>query len=543
MLFNAYEFILLFWPLTLILFFQIGRLKQIRLATLWLVVASFFFYGWWNPAYLLLLIASILVNYCLGMALSSARFSQAVRKGVLVAGIALNLAALGYFKYASFFADNINAVLKADFNVGTILLPLGISFFTFQQVAYLIDAYAGKTKEYRFLDYCLFVSFFPQLIAGPIVHHNDMMGQFSRSSTYRLNDENIAVGLSIFSMGLFKKVMLADTIATFATPVFNAAASGTVLTFWDGWIGALAYTLQLYFDFSGYSDMAIGIARTFGIKLPLNFNSPYKADSISDFWRRWHITLSHFLRDYLYIPLGGSRRGSLIRYRNLIITMTLGGLWHGAGWTYVVWGLLHGVYLVLHRVWTQWCKSLGQPRLFARPISVLITFVAVMVSWVFFRAATLTAAFSILKSMAGLNGLSLPASLGGKLGVLSSAGIRFEGLSSGNFVTVSALGWIVVLLAIVWCMPNSQQWMANYEPALHFQPEVQAEAEPVGNARALSSPRSYRQKLSDLVVYGVRKLSTLRWKPSIQWALIYSSLSYWTVLSLAKESEFIYFQF
>lgn len=514
MLFNAYEFILLFWPITLILFFQISRLNQLRLAILWLVVASLFFYGWWNPAYLVLLIGSIGVNYSVGITLANAPLSTAVRKVILGMGIAANLAALSYFKYANFFADNVNTLFSVDFNFGTIVLPLGISFFTFQQVAYLVDAYARKTKEYRFLDYCLFVSFFPQLIAGPIVHHKDMMGQFSESSTYQPNNENLAVGLTIFSMGLFKKVMLADTIATFATPIFNAAAAGTVLSFWDGWMGALAYTLQLYFDFSGYSDMAIGIARTFGIKLPLNFHSPYKADSISDFWRRWHITLSHFLRDYLYIPLGGSRRGSLIRYRNLLLTMTLGGLWHGAGWTFVVWGSLHGLYLVVHRIWTQWCEFLGRPHLLTRFVSIGVTFVAVMISWVFFRATNLGTAFSMLQSMAGLRGISLPVSLAGPLGFLSSVGIRFEGLSSQNFVTVTALGWSVLLLMVVWCLPNTQQWMADYSPALHFD---------VKQASSI--------------------LSRWRWRPSVLWASIYTAVSLWTVLSLAKESEFIYFQF
>jgi D-alanyl-lipoteichoic acid acyltransferase DltB (MBOAT superfamily) len=300
MLFNSYEFLFLFLPITLLGFHLIGKQGHHRVAIAWLVGASLFFYGWWNPAYLNLMLFSILFNYSIGISLSSTLGRKLSSKTILTIGVATNLAVLGYYKYANFFVDNLNALSDSNLILHKVILPLAISFFTFQQIAYLVDAYRGKAREYSFLHYCLFVTFFPQLIAGPIVHHKDMLPQFAKDAVYKLRSKNLAIGITIFTLGLFKKVVLADGVSVYATPVFNAAEAGMILTFFEAWTGALAYTFQLYFDFSGYSDMAIGIARMFGIRLPLNFNSPYKATSIIDFWRRWHITLSRFLRDYLY---------------------------------------------------------------------------------------------------------------------------------------------------------------------------------------------------------------------------------------------------
>ena len=348
MLFNSYEFIFLFLPIVLLGFHLIGKQGHHRVAIAWLVGASLFFYGWWNPAYLLLMLFSVLFNYSVGVSLSNTSGRKLLSKTILTIGVSVNLAILGYFKYANFFVDNLNALSGTNLILNEVILPLAISFFTFQQIAYLVDAYRGKTKEYNFLHYCLFVTFFPQLIAGPIVHHKEMLPQFAKDAVYKLRSKHLAIGITIFALGLFKKVVLADGVSVYATPVFNAAEAGVMLTFFEAWGGALAYTFQLYFDFSGYSDMAIGIARMFGIRLPLNFNSPYKATSIIDFWRRWHITLSRFLRDYLYIPLGGSRKGRVRRYINLMTTMILGGLWHGAGWTFLLWGALHGFYLMIN---------------------------------------------------------------------------------------------------------------------------------------------------------------------------------------------------
>ncbi|MCK4501442.1 MAG: MBOAT family protein, partial [Desulfuromonadales bacterium] len=299
MLFNSYIFISLFLPITLVVYYLIGGQGKHRVAISWLVGASLFFYGWWNPAYLGLIITSMLFNYAVGISLGKNDTSHRSTRLILALGVAANLALLGYFKYANFFVNTLNNITETTYHLETIILPLAISFFTFQQIAYLIDAWKGETREYSFLHYSLFVTFFPQLIAGPIVHHKEMLPQFAKDITYKFKHENISIGLTIFLLGLFKKVIIADSAAKYSTPIFDAAEDGMTLSFIEAWIGALSYTFQLYFDFSGYSDMAIGLARMFGIRLPLNFNSPYKANNIIDFWRHWHMTLSRFLRDYL----------------------------------------------------------------------------------------------------------------------------------------------------------------------------------------------------------------------------------------------------
>ena len=499
MLFNSFEFIFLFLPIALLGFFQIGRLDNYRLAIAFLIAASLFFYGWWNPVYLLLLIFSLIFNFIIGSVLSKRFKRPIVKKVVLTLGIVVNLALIGYFKYANYFLSIVSKLSGTNFNLENIILPLAISFFTFQQIAYLVDAYKGETKEYNFLDYCLFVTFFPQLIAGPIIHHKEVMPQFADKSTYRFNPENMAVGITIFSLGLFKKVVFADNIAIYATPVFNAASLGTAPTLVEAWVAAIAYTLQLYFDFSGYSDMAIGIARMFGIKLPINFDSPYKAISISDFWRRWHITLSNFLRDYLYIRLGGSRKGEFRRNFNLFITMLLGGLWHGAGWTFVFWGGLHGTYLVINHQWRSLRKRLGHDlkntHWFDRGCGWLLTFVAVVIGWVFFRANNMGAALRILRGMIGLNGISL----------------------STSFITSILL--IIFLLMVALFTPNTQQWMERYDPALNHEVEK----------NSVSSNQSLWKRL--------------RWEPNQLFSLIVAAIALIAILSLPKETEFLYFQF
>ena len=308
MLFNSFQFIFVFLPLTLLGFHWIGKQGHHRACIAWLVGASLFFYSWWNPAYLVLILSSVLLNYGVGVSLASTP-SNLNKKLVLIFGVTANLGLIGYYKYANFFVETFNMLVGTKQDLHEVILPLAISFFTFQQIAYLVDVYRGETREHNLLNYCLFVVFFPQLIAGPIVHHKEIWPQFARDALYRLRAENLAIGFTIFAIGLFKKVVLADEIAVFATAVFVGAENDIPATFFEAWGGALAYSFQLYFDFSGYSDMAIGVARMFGIRLPLNFNSPYKATSIIDFWQRWHITLSRFLRAYLYIPLGGNRKG------------------------------------------------------------------------------------------------------------------------------------------------------------------------------------------------------------------------------------------
>jgi D-alanyl-lipoteichoic acid acyltransferase DltB (MBOAT superfamily) len=336
MLFNSAEFLFFFLPLLLFAFFRLGRHNR-RLAAFWLTAGSLFFYGWWNPAYLGLLLSSIVFNYLVGYTIARGDdIGSSRRKRLLALGITVDLALLGYYKYANFFVDSVNAAFGTNYAILEIVLPLGISFFTFTQIAFLVDAARGEAKEFDFVHYSLFVTYFPHLIAGPVLHHKEMMPQFGQASTYRFSHEHLTVGLTVFAIGLFKKVVLADGVAPFASSVFAAAERGEVLGLFQAWGGTLAYSLQLYFDFSGYSDMAIGLSYMIGVRLPINFNSPYKSVNIADFWRRWHMTLSRFLRDYLYIPLGGNRKGSVRRYVNLMTTMLLGGLWHGAGWTFVL---------------------------------------------------------------------------------------------------------------------------------------------------------------------------------------------------------------
>lgn len=407
MLFNSYEFIFIFLPLCLLAFFSFAKFNS-RISIAFLVVASLGFYAWWKVEYLVLILGSIVFNYWFGEWVSAqpGKRGSSKQKLLLTIGVISNLALLGYFKYTNFMIDQLNFLVGWDkFHLEQILLPLAISFFTFQQIAYLVDSFRGEIEEHSFLQYCLFVTFFPQLIAGPIVHHKEMLPQFTKPETFRPSSHSIAVGLTLFSIGLFKKVVIADNVAVYSTPIFAAADTGQNISLAESWIATLAYTLQLYFDFSGYSDMALGLARMFGVKLPENFNSPYKSTSIIEFWRRWHMTLSRFLRDYLYIALGGNRKGDIRRYTNLFLTMLLGGIWHGAGWNFVIWGVLHGSYLMINHGWKKIRKLKPEQSVSAseRHIYWLVTLLAVMIAWVFFRAETTTGALNILSTMLGNN--------------------------------------------------------------------------------------------------------------------------------------------
>lgn len=388
---------------------------------------------------------------------------------MLITGVSINLLLLGYFKYANFFVNNINEFFETGFHLENILLPLAISFFTFQQITYLVDSYKGKGKEYGFNNYCLFVTFFPQLIAGPIVHHREIMPQFENRDLYSLKTRNLSIGMTIFMLGLFKKVVLADSMAVPANEVFQAAENGVELTIFEAWVGALAYTFQLYFDFSGYSDMAIGLARMFGIILPINFYSPYKANNIIEFWRRWHITLSRFLRDYLYIPLGGNRKGELRRYSNLMLTMILGGLWHGAAWTFVWWGCLHGFYLCINHLWirvkAKICDQHLKAAFPARCGGRILTFAAVVIAWALFRAESREGIDTMYAAMFGLNGISLPDYLAVYLqsiaGFISLPAVNYDGMFHNFIVTndIKVLQNLILMLLLVWFFPNTLQYM------------------------------------------------------------------------------------
>ena len=464
MLFNSAEYLLAFLPLSFFLYFQLTRRKLLLAGRASLVLASLFFYGWWNPANLWLILFSIIVNFAVGRRLTvklTGTDGKTRRKLILLGGIAFNLGLLAYFKYADFVVGNLNGLMGSDLPLPHVVLPIAVSFFTFTQIAYLVDCHRGEAQEYDVLRYFLFVTFFPHLIAGPILHHKEMMPQFASARNSIIRYPNIALGLFLLSIGLFKKVIVADSFAKWATAGFDQAAT---LSFFEAWAASLSYTFQLYFDFGGYTDMALGSALLFNIRLPINFNSPYKAVSIQDFWHRWHMTLSRFLRDYLYLPLGGNRRGIPRTLANLFLTFVLGGLWHGAGWMFVAWGALHGTAMVVHRVW----RNLGgaMPQLLAW----FITFNFVNLTWVFFRAREMKDALKVLSGMAGLNGIMLPQQWSQALSALNGAGIAFGpwlARIEGDHWTVL---WLAGALVLVLAFRNSNELapQSGRAPVLRF---------------------------------------------------------------------------
>jgi len=447
-LFTTAIFVFLFLPITFAGFFAMASWSHWSAAA-WLFLCSLVFYGYWMPEFVALLLASICGNYLLGRRIgtstSAGRRNNARRW--LILGVAANLAVLGYFKYSGFLLANINQLAGLGLDIGHVILPIGISFYTFTQIAFLADTYQKGVREYKFVHYGLFVTYFPHLIAGPVLHHAQMMPQFGEAETYRLNWANVTGGLAIFAVGLFKKIVLADGLSPYADAVFGPADQGASPTNTEAWLGALAYTLQLYFDFSGYSDMAVGLSWMFNVRLPFNFSSPYKAVNIIEFWRRWHITLSNFLRDYLYIPLGGNRLGRFRRHLNLLVTMLLGGLWHGASWTFVAWGGLHGAYLVINHGYRALVAPTVQQRLDESRLGAVVawsvTMLAVIVAWVFFRASTFEGAARILSGLVFLghepDGVANP--------LLWNAGLHAG----------TGFAWCVPLLLIAALAPNSNQ--------------------------------------------------------------------------------------
>jgi alginate O-acetyltransferase complex protein AlgI len=464
MLFNSYEFIFAFLPITFFIYFYLNHKRLTEASKGFLVFSSLFFYSWWNIAYLPIILSSMIFNYVIGNSLSkntSTDHHRFSRKSILTFGIVANVSLLGYFKYMDFFIENINLATGSDIPLLHLALPLAISFFTFQQIAYLVDSYRQETKEYDFLNYAVFVTFFPQLIAGPIVHHKEMMPQFANIRSKVINYKNISLGLFIFSIGLFKKVVIADTFAVWATAGFDTA---TTLNLFEAWATSLSYTFQLYFDFSGYTDMAIGLALLFNIKLPINFNSPYKATNIQDFWRRWHITLSRFLKDYIYIPLGGNRKGNFRTYNNLMATFIIGGIWHGAGWTFVFWGFLHGLALVIHRAWSKLGYKLWTW------LAWLITFNFINIAWVFFRAKEWDDAIKVLSGMVAIDNIVLPEKLAGKLAFLNQYGIEFgnwaEHISGNNKTAIIIIIGFIMVLVFKNSVQRMDSFKLNYQTAL-----------------------------------------------------------------------------
>lgn len=520
MLFNSYIFIFALLPIAVFGFYAMGTWKNGNVSLLWLIFCSLFFYAWWNPAYLFLITASILFNYCTSIAMGNQVGGAKAAKPMLLFGIFGNLAVLFYFKYANFFVESVNAVTGSSWILEKITLPLAISFFTFQQITYLVDTYRGRQKDQNFLHYCLFVSFFPQLIAGPIVHHSEMLPQFSKRSVYQIDSGRIAVGATIFFIGLFKKTVLADGCGLYADRIFSAAEQGYIVTFFEAWVGILSYTFQIYFDFSGYSDMAVGLGRLFGIRLPINFYSPYRSRNIIDFWRRWHMTLSRFLKDYLYIPLGGNRVGASRQRINLMLTMLLGGLWHGAGWTFIIWGGLHGIYLLINHLWRGRTKLRGisTPNRLAGCMNWLLTFLAVSIAWVFFRAESLGSAGQVLAGATGFNGIVLPDTyiryFGPLAQISSDIGIKFaSALTIPYFEGVTQIADLLVLLLICLLLPNTAEFISDSG--------IDAVATSETN---LKTPR-------------------LSWHPTIAWAIAIGVLGLIAVLHISPDNKFLYFNF
>jgi D-alanyl-lipoteichoic acid acyltransferase DltB (MBOAT superfamily) len=543
MLFNSYEFIFAFLPATLIGFFLCGwRSRDLALG--WLVAASLLFYAWWRPVNVLIIAPSILVNYVLARALLrlAAQPERAVAaRLVLLLGIVFNVCFLGYFKYVNFLANIAHDLTGSDFVLTEIILPLGISFITFQKIAFLIDVYGRRVEAFSLRSYALFVLFFPQLIAGPIVHYREMMPQFERASC-RFEGEGFAVGMTLFVFGLFKKVVLADGIAAYVTPLYEAAASGNQVSLIPSWIAALGFTLQIYFDFSGYTDMALGLARCFGVRLPPNFDSPLKATSIIDFWLRWHMTLTRFLTAYLYNPLAlsltrrrvaagktavGGRATTVGAFFALLagptlLTMFISGLWHGAGYLFLIWGLLHGVYLSINHAWRIFGARLrrgkDKPARQWRVVGFLLTFLSVVAAMVLFRSANGVAAREILEGMVGLNGVGLPQALFERLGPIAGSlhgmVVASTEMSATDFL--AALGWTAGLLAAALILPNTLQILDRFGPAL-----------------SPSRPTAE--------VHWLRRLLT--WAPSLPWAIGLSILAVAAVMQLGGQSEFLYWQF
>lgn len=462
MLFNSFTFLFLFLPVTLTGWLLLKKIANLKLALGWLVIASLYFYASWDFRYLGVLLTSIGINFWIGGRILSA-IGKAKEKAAgrwLKFGITFNLCVLGGFKYTYFLAYNLFSVFHARVPFDPITLPLAISFVTFQKIAYLVDCRRGEVKSHNAQDYLFFVSFFPQLIAGPIVHHKPLIAQTTQTKNPLFHQPEIFVsGFAFFAIGLFKKVVLADSLAHYASPVFELAKqalpSGEA-----AWQAMLAYTLQLYFDFSGYSDMAIGLALFFGFKLPVNFSSPYKATSVIDFWRKWHITLSNFLRDYLYIPLGGNSGGLLNQYRNLWITMLLAGIWHGAGWNFLLWGAIHGFLLVINHIWRslkadgKWMLAIL--RFIPKIVYGAITFLTIAFTWILFRSSNLVATVNMYQSvLRPFSGNALPPAPWHSIGQLS------ENL----FGLTQDLGWVWVSigLLITFICPNSAE-LIRYDP-------------------------------------------------------------------------------
>lgn len=466
MLFNSYEFIFLFLPISFFVYFYLNKKRLTIASKAWLVLSSLFFYSWWNIVYLPLILISILFNYSITNTMieyDQNKKSFFSKKALLQIGLVFNIGLLAYFKYMDFFISNTNALINTNIELLHLALPLAISFFTLQQIAFLVDSYEGLVEEKNFLDYAIFVAFFPQLIAGPIVHHKEMMPQFANIKNKVKNFHNISVGLFIFSIGLFKKVIIADTFAVWATAGFDTA---TTLNLFEAWATSFSYTLQLYFDFSGYTDMAIGAALLFNIRLPQNFNSPLKSRNIIEFWSKWHMTLTNFITTYIYTPILKSYNKITFEKAMLatFITFVIAGLWHGSSWMFVIFGSLHGLALVVNHYWKKTKIKMYYI------VAWFITINFVNIANVFFRAKELDDAIKVLSSMFSLNNIVLPVFLSSKLAFLNQFDIEFgnwtKNIDGSNWTVVYILFGFILISSFKNSMQKLNEFKANYKTVL-----------------------------------------------------------------------------
>jgi D-alanyl-lipoteichoic acid acyltransferase DltB (MBOAT superfamily) len=552
MLFNSYEFILAFLPVTVAGFVVFG-MRSREWALAWLILASIFFYGWWRPFNLLIIGPSVAVNYAFARALQGLAGRESQQSLVLALGISFNICLLGYFKYANFGMTILHDVVGEDFVLAQIILPLGISFITFQKIAFLVDVAGGRVRSFTARDFLLFVMFFPQLIAGPIVHYGETIPQFHHPKS-RFDANDYAVGITLFCFGLFKKVVLADGIAEYVSPIFTYAAAGGNVTLLQGWFAAVGFALQLYFDFSGYSDMACGLALFFGVRLPLNFDSPLKASNIVDFWLRWHITLTRFLTAYVYnpialtltrrraakgLPMLGARGSSASAFFSVLAwptlaTMLLSGIWHGAGYTFVLWGLLHGLYLIVNHAWRQYGPRSTQDKGLATSrtpvVGFALTFVAVAFAMVLFRAPNVATAVNVMKGMVGLHGITLPVKLAQLLH--QPPMMLLSGAVNGKDFLV-AVTYLCSFLTIALFLPNSLQVLSKYQPVL------QTPKRPPMIALFMPGSQPLLQTPPRLVGFSF----AIYWHPTLFWMIFVAALAAISMMQMAGPSEFLYWQF
>lgn len=495
--FNSLLFLFLFLPITLLGFYLINRKGSYKWSFIWLVGASIIFYGFWNLVLTGVLFGSVLTNYVLARFINSSQGNKVNSKKILYFGIICNLGVLIFFKQFGLYGGSLTQEFSPTYSLN-VIIPIGLSFFIFQQIIYLVEVWRGKVDGNYFWNYFLYVVFFPQLLSGPIVRPNEFFPQLSGKNFFKLKADQIAAGLTIFSCGLFKKVVLADGIARYSNSAFDAVSEGAVLSLMEAWSGTLSFTLQVYFDLSGYSDMAVGLGCLFGIRIPINFESPYKASSLIEFWHRWHMTLSRFVRDYIYIPLGGNRRGSLKRTGNIFIIMVIGGAWHGMGATFVVWGIFHGGFLALNHFWRQLQNLLGysleRKNLIYEISGCMITFLTVAVLWVLFRAENLDVAVSIIQSLFGFH---------------TSPGADFNNIK----ISEDRL-WFLIF--IVWFCPNMREIMSKYYERKNFDTKQH---------NSIVGRRWYH------------------WYPNTWWAALTTILFIMSLLEITNSKQFIYFQF